>query len=334
MTPERREDDAGDEPGWRRYGTEYHIPVLCDRVVEDVVVDPNGVYVDATLGGGGHAAALLDVLADEGTVVGIDRDEASLEVVRTRLEGPIDRGRLRLVRGNFHRVNELVRAAGFDRIDGILFDLGVSTRQVDRPDRGFSYREDGPLDMRMDPSGGPRASEIVNQWSEEELARVLYEYGEERRSRALAHSIVEARPLETTGELAALLRDAVPDHEEVKTLSRVFQAIRIVVNRELEALEAGLEAATEVVRPAGRAVIISYHSLEDRRVKQYFKYGNFEGRPRRDLYGNLLRPWRPLTGGPVRPEEREVEANPRARSARLRTAERRDQSEDRPPAPA
>lgn len=334
MTSERREDDGGDEPGWRRYGTDYHIPALCDRVVDDVVVDPDGVYVDATLGGGGHTEALLDVLTDEGTIVGIDRDEAALEVVRARLERPIERGRLRLVRGDFRRLAEMVRAAGFDRVDGLLFDLGVSTRQVDRPERGFSYRKDGPLDMRMDRGGGPRASEVLNQWSEEELARVLYEYGDERRSRALARSIVEARPLETTGELAALVREAVPDHEEVKTLSRVFQAIRIVVNRELEALEEGLEAATEVVRPGGRAVVISYHSLEDRRVKQYFKYGNFQGRPRRDLYGNLLRPWRPLTGGPVRPDEREVEANPRARSARLRTAERRDQSEDRPPAPA
>ena len=325
-------DDETPAP-WVRFGSEYHVPVLVEAVVRGLIVDPEGTYLDATIGGGGHAAALLDALDPKGTLVGVDRDASALERVRTRLGAAIDDGRLHLLRGNFRGIGSLVRGAGWSDLDGVLLDLGVSTRQIDRAERGFSYRREGPLDMRMDRSRRLTAATVVNEYAEEELAELFFEYGDERRARKLARAIQEARPLETTDELATLIRTAVPEPEEVKTLSRVFQAIRIAVNEELEALEGGLRGATELVRPGGRCAVISYHSLEDRRVKRYFKYGNFEGRPRRDLYGNLIRPWRPLGDGVIRPTDAEIEANARARSARLRLAERRDQADDNPPAP-
>lgn len=334
MTPEgRASDDEDGRPEWVRHGSDYHVPVLIREVVEGLLGDRSGVYVDATLGGGGHAEAMLETLDPGATVVGIDADEASLEAVRSRLEVEVAEGRLRLVHGNFRRLEQLLAEDGLEEVDGVLFDLGVSSRQVDRSERGFSYREEGPLDMRMDRTRGTTASQVVNRWGEDELVRLLRDYGEEPRARSIARAIVRARPVETTGELAVVVRSAVPEPEEVKSLSRVFQAIRIEVNEELAVLEEGLEAATRVVRPSGRAAVVSYHSLEDRRVKRYFKYGNFEGRPRRDLYGHLVRPWRPVTDGVIRPADDEVEANPRARSARLRIAERRDESGDRRPLP-
>ncbi len=305
-----------------RYATSYHAPVLCKAVIEGLVTDPAGCYVDATLGGGGHTAALLDALAPGGRVVGIDQDPEALAAVRERLAPEIARGRLVLCEGNFADLEALLAGAGIERVDGVLADLGVSSHQLDEAGRGFSFQGEGPLDMRMNPRTGISAETVVNAWDEVALRHVLRAYGEEPRAAKIARAIVAARPLTTTKELARVVRGVVPDREAMKTLARVFQGIRIAVNGELEALEQLLAAAARVVRPGGRLAIISYHSLEDRRVKRMLRYGNLSGEPVRDLYGNLLSPWRERTRRPLTASEEEVAANPRARSARLRIAER------------
>ena len=315
-----------------RYATYYHAPVLSHDVRTRLVTDPGGRYVDATLGGGGHARALLDALGPEGVVLGIDRDADALAAARDRLADEQAAGRFRAVRGTFGELRSLLEAEEFVPVDGLLLDLGVSSYQIDDPERGFSFQEEGPLDMRMD-RRGLTAEQIVNDWSERDLRAALREYGEERRAGTVAHAIVEARPLGTTRELAEVVRSVVPPPEETKTLARVFQGLRIVVNAELEELEQVLEQSPDLVRPGGRIAVISYHSLEDRRVKRFLRYGNFEGEPRRDLYGNLVAPWRETPREPIEAGEAEVEANPRARSARLRVAERRSDDEAGPPMP-
>ncbi|MDZ4700342.1 MAG: 16S rRNA (cytosine(1402)-N(4))-methyltransferase RsmH [Rhodothermales bacterium] len=318
-------DDKGAQRrsgAWLRYASAYHAPVLCDAVVQGLVTDWRGVYVDATLGGGGHAAALLDALDEGGRVVGIDQDADALEAVGVRLHAAMAAGRLRLLRGNFGNLGMLLDAAGLSTIDGLLLDLGVSSHQLDTPVRGFSHRGDGRLDMRMDDRAPLTADEVVNRWDEAELRRVLRAYGEEPRASPLARRIVASRPVETTRQLADLVRSGVPSRDEQKTLARVFQGIRIAVNDELGVLERVLEAATRYIRPGGRLAIISYHSLEDRRVKRYMRAGNLEGEVHRDLYGNTESPWRPVTRQAVAPDDAEIAANPRARSARLRLAER------------
>jgi 16S rRNA (cytosine1402-N4)-methyltransferase len=297
------------------------------------VTAPDGRYVDATLGGGGHARALLDELGPDGVVLGIDRDPEALATARDRLADDREAGRFRAVQGNFERLRSLLEAEDFIPVDGLLLDLGVSSHQIDAPERGFSFQDEGPLDMRMDPRQGLTARQVVNDWSERDLRDVLRDYGEERRAGTVAHAIVEARPLETTRALAETIRSVVPPPDEVKTLARVFQALRIVVNAELEALEQALEQSPDVVRPGGRIAVISYHSLEDRRAKRFLRYGNFDGEPRRDLYGNLVAPWQEVPRGPIEADEAEIEANPRARSARLRVAERREDDEVGPPMP-
>ena len=317
-----------------RYATDYHAPVLSHDVRTRLVTDPDGRYVDATLGGGGHTRALLDTLGSEAVVLGIDQDADALATARERLADEEAAGRFRAVRGNFGELQSLLEAEKFVPVDGLLLDLGVSSHQIDVPERGFSFQEEGPLDMRMDPRQGLTARQVVNDWSERDLRAVLRDYGEERRSGTVAHAIVEARPLNTTRDLAEAVRSVVPPPDEVKTLARVFQGLRIVVNAELEMLEHALEQSTEVVRTGGRIAVISYHSLEDRRAKRFLRYGNFEGTPRRDLYGNLVAPWRETPRGAVEADEAEVDANPRARSARLRVAERRDDEELGTPMPS
>jgi 16S rRNA (cytosine1402-N4)-methyltransferase len=297
------------------------------------VTAPDGRYVDATLGGGGHTRALLDALGPAAVVLGVDRDADALAAARERLAGEREAGRFRAVRGTFGDLGALLEAEDFVPVDGLLLDLGVSSYQIDAPERGFSFQEEGPLDMRMDPRQGLTARQVVNDWSERDLREVLREYGEERRAGTVAHALVEARPLDTTRDLAETVRSVVPPPDETKTLARVFQALRIVVNAELEELEQVLEQSPDLVRPGGRIAVISYHSLEDRRVKRFLRYGNFEGTPRRDLYGNLVAPWRETPRGPIEAGEAEVEANPRARSARLRVAERRSDDEAGPPMP-
>ncbi len=322
MHDETENRDARPGGGPLRYATRYHAPVLYKAVIDGLVTDPGGVYVDATLGGGGHSAALLEALAPAGRVVGIDQDEAALTAARHRLAADAGSGRFRALAGNFGDLAELLTMAGEAKVHGVLLDLGVSSHQIDTPDRGFSYLAEGPLDMRMNPAAALTAHEVVNAWGEPALRRVLRAYGEEPRAGKIAQAIVAARPLETTTALADVVRAVVPGREAVKTLSRVFQAIRIAVNAELDRLEQALAAATQVVRTGGRIAVISYHSLEDRRVKRFLRFGNLAGEPVRDFYGNMLAPWRVLTRKPIRAEEAEVQVNPRARSARLRLAER------------
>lgn len=313
-----------------RFASGYHAPVLWKTVVENLVTDPDGTYVDGTLGGGGHSAALLSALGRQGRVVGIDQDADALQAAGHRLQSDVEQGRLILVRGNFRNVRSLLQSVGVHEVQGILLDLGVSSHQIDRPERGFSYIGEGALDMRMDTRSGITAGEIINDWPDKELWRVFKVYGEEPRAGAITRTIVQNRPFATTTEVADAIRRVVPGRDAVKTLSRVFQAIRIVVNGELEALEQALEAARDVIRPGGRIAVISYHSLEDRRAKDFLRYGNFKGQPVRDFYGNLETPWRLIHRKPITASEREVEANPRARSARLRVAERIGVMENEP----
>jgi 16S rRNA (cytosine1402-N4)-methyltransferase len=321
--PDADENKARRPPGDPlRYATTYHAPVLCDAVLRGLVTEPAGLYVDATLGGGGHAAALLDALAPAGRVVGIDRDAEALDVVGRRLAGSVADGRLVLVRGDFGWIDAALDPLGIESIDGLLLDLGVSSRQLDAPARGFSHRAEGRLDMRMDERAPLTAADIVNRWDEADIRRVLRAFGEEPRAASIARRIVAARPVETTLALAEIVRGAVPGRDEAKTLARVFQALRIAVNDELGALERALATATRRVRPGGRLAVISYHSLEDRRVKRYLRAGNLEGEVDRDVYGHPRVPWRPLSRQAQVPDEAEIAANPRARSARLRIAAR------------
>ena len=304
------------------YATRFHTPVLCKAVTEGLITKTGGVYVDATLGGGGHSAALLESLSPRGRVIGIDRDAEALDAACSRLAADIERGRLMALCGSFEHLQRWLEHVGEPMVDGMLIDLGVSSHQLDSAPRGFSYLAEGALDMRMDQRSGFSAHDVVNAWDGRSLRDVLSCFGEEPRSGRIARAIVEARPLESTTELADVVRRAVPGREAVKTLSRVFQALRIVVNREMEMLESVLRVSVDVIRPGGRLAVISYHSLEDRRVKRFFRYGNFEGEPQRDLYGDSLAPWKERTRKPIRPGAAEIRVNRRARSARLRVAER------------
>ena len=331
--PHDEDDGARREDAPLQYATGYHAPVLWKIVVDELITDPSGIYVDATLGGGGHAAALLDALDPSGRVIGIDQDPEALAAARDRLRDDEEAGRFQTLHGNFGDLEQQLDAEGVGPIDGLLLDLGVSSHQIDAAERGFSFQQEGPLDMRMNPRTGLTAHQVVNAWSEDELKQAFYRYGEERRAPQITRAIIDARPIETTDALADVIRSAVPERDEVKTLARIFQAIRIVVNDELDELERALEQAESVVQTGGRIVVISYHSLEDRRVKRYLRYGNFEGEPIRDLYGTLIAPWSEVNRKPIRASEAEIEANPRARSARLRIAERRDDTDDATPAP-
>ncbi len=303
------------------YATSYHAPVLCTAVIRGLVTNPAGLYVDATLGGGGHAAALLDALAPEGHVVGIDRDAEALDEATRRLAADHAAGRFRTLRGSFADLAQLLDEAGIDGIDGLLLDLGVSSHQLDEGARGFSFRHDAPLDMRMDTRQTLTAADIVNTWREDDL-RLLFQDGEEPRCRRIARKIADARPLDTTGALADVVRSAVPMKEEAKAVTRVFQALRLAVNDEMAALEKVLEASAEKVRVGGRVAVLAYHSLEDRRVKRFFRNGRFEGDAPRDVFGNRLAPFREVNRKPIEADADEVARNPRARSARLRIAER------------
>ena len=313
------------------YATRYHAPVLAEEVLDLLVTDRAGVYVDGTLGGGGHAAALLDALAPQARVLGIDQDEEALEEARRRLDAHVVTGRFRALHGNFEAMEALLAHAGVGPVDGVLLDLGVSSHQIDAAGRGFAFSAEGPLDMRMDRAQPVTAATLVNDAEPEELIRLLRQFGEEPRAPRIVRAIVERRPLGTTAELAAAVRAAVPVKEEVKALARTFQALRIAVNDEMGVLERALEAALAVLRPGGRLAVIAYHSLEDRRVKHFLRAGNLQGQVARDFYGNALTPWTLVTRKAVVAGEKETAANPRARSARLRVAEKRAAVEPQTP---
>jgi len=313
-----------------KHASGYHAPVLWNDVIQHLVTDPVGTYVDGTLGGGGHTEAILQVLSPGGRVVAIDRDDDALTEAGKRLSAEVDAGRLVLVKGNFADAPQLLEAEGISSVNGLLLDLGVSSHQFDAAARGFSHRFDGPLDMRMDTSQGEDARDLINRLEVGDLIRILSRYGEEPKAPRIAHALVKARPIETTGELSAIVENAAPRGQEMKTLSRVFQALRIAVNDELDALDRILDAAPDLIAPGGRLAIISYHSLEDRRAKRMMRSGNPEGTVHRDIYGNSLSPWEEVTRKPIVATDAEIEVNPRSRSARLRVAERTDDSNQNP----
>jgi len=286
----------------------YHQPVMADEAVGFLVTRPDGVYIDATAGDGSHTLRIFERLGSSGKVLAIDRDDEAVARTARRLEE--FSSRLGVTRGEFSNLKELAAKAGIATVDGILFDLGISSYQIDSFERGFSYRGEGPLDLRMNRHGEMTAAEIVNSESEADLARILFEYGEERNSRRIAAAIVRRRarsPLLTTADLATVITSVTNPRYINKTLSRVFQALRIVVNDELNQLQAGLQAGLDILRSRGRVVVIAYHSLEDRIVKNFF-------RQQAEL--------KVITKKPVGPSAAEITNNPRARSARMRAAEK------------
>ncbi len=304
-----------------------HVPVLAETAVELLACSPGKVIVDATVGGGGHAEVILERISATGTFVGIDCDSEAIEFAKKRLG---KRPNVVLIRENFRNLGEVLERLNVREIDGLLFDLGLSSFQVDKPERGFSFQQDGPLDMRMDNRLATTADDIVNKSAEKELARILKDFGEERHARRIAKAIVKhrgERPIRTTKELAGIVRSAAPrtPRHKIDAATRTFQALRIAVNRELDNLAEALNAGVSALRARGRICVISFHSLEDRIVKQTFV---------RAARGCVCPPHFPqcvcgrsprlkvITPKPIRPSSDEVKANPRSRSARLRAAEK------------
>ncbi len=292
----------------------YHIPALLAESIQGLAIKPDGIYVDVTFGGGGHSRAILERLGPNGRLVGMDQD---MDAIANRLPDE----RFTFAHGNFAYLKNFLRYYGIDTVDGILADLGVSFHHFDEVERGFTFRANAPLDMRMNRNASFTARELLDTYSEERLADVLYLYGELRQSRRLAAAIVKARPLKTTGELVDTVRPLLKASQEKKELSMVFQALRIEVNGELDALRRLLAQSLEVLNPGGRLAIITYHSLEDRLVKNFMRTGNIEGKQEKDFFGRVNTPWRVVTGKVVVPSAEEVERNPRSRSAKLRVAE-------------
>ncbi len=301
---------------------DYHIPVLLNEVLEYLDVSPDGVYIDGTLGGGGHAEAILQKLSVNGKLIGLDQDEEAIQFAGERLKG--FGNQFVSIQENFSNIDIALQNLGIEQIDGMVLDLGVSSHQIDDVSRGFSYAAKGPLSMKMDLSVQFGADHVVNTFSEEALANLIYHYGEERASRKIARAIVRARIkdqlIETTDELAKAVCSVTPSRFHIKTLSRVFQAIRIEVNDELDALRTCLEKVYGFLKMGGRIVIISYHSLEDRLVKRYFKGEVLSFNKNEYLDEKTDYSFKRLTSKPVLPNETEIQMNSRARSAKLRAA--------------
>lgn len=299
--------------------SEYHKSVLLDESVSALIGSVDGVYADATFGGGGHTAEILSRLSTNGSVFAFDRD---LEAIGNR----IDDSRLTLIRSDFRWIhNHLMHHGHQDGIDGIIADLGVSSHQFDTAERGFSFRWEAPLDMRMNQEASLTAADIVNTYSQEDIERLLRIYGEVDNSRRIAQLICKAREtsaIATTGDLGKAIGSALPKFAEHKFLAKVYQALRIEVNQEMRSLEKFLAGAARSLKPGGRLVVITYHSLEDRMVKNFIKTGNVEGRPEKDFFGNITAPLSAVNRKPVLPQESEIAANTRARSAKLRIAEK------------
>lgn len=296
----------------------YHIPVMLNECMEGLAIKPDGVYVDVTFGGGGHSKEILSRLGKKGTLYGFDQDADAENNI------PED-NRFVFVRSNFRYLSNFMRFHGETEIDGLLADLGVSSHHFDDKDRGFSFRFQGMLDMRMNTRAGKTAADILNTYTEEALSTLFYLYGELKNSRKLASVIVKARetkPLETTDEFLALITPYIGKDKEKKMLAQVFQALRIEVNDEMRALREMLQQAMHLLKPGGRLVVMTYHSLEDRLVKNFFKSGNFEGTISQDFFGNIQSPFRLINNKVITPSSEEVEVNPRSRSAKLRIAEK------------
>ncbi len=295
----------------------YHNPVLLQESVDGLDIKKDGVYVDVTFGGGGHSKEILKRLGEGGKLFAFDQDEDALQ-------NAIDDERFQLINQNFRYLKQYLKFYGIRKVDGILADFGVSSHQFDEAERGFSTRFNADLDMRMNRSGALSAFEVVNDYPQEDLASVLFQYGELRNANAMAKAIVEARgqnPIKTTDDLKTVLKRFLPKMKENKILAQIYQAIRIEVNQEIEALKEFLEQVPEVLKEGGRLSMISYHSLEDRLVKRFIRDGRFEGEPEKDFYGNINVPLKKV-GGLIVPSAEEIARNNRARSAKLRIAER------------
>ena len=297
----------------------YHVPVLLEESVSGLNIDPDGVYLDLTFGGGGHSREILKRLKD-GCLIGFDQDSDALANVP-------DDSRFIFVNHNFRYLRNFLRYCGYDEADGILADLGVSSHEFDEAGRGFSFRFDAELDMRMNQRSRLKATDILNTYSEENLIRIFRNYGEVDNVRRLVDLIVNARTgkmITRSEEFLQVIAPCVPKQKEKKYLAQVYQALRIEVNGELEALEDMLKEAERALCPGGRLVVITYHSLEDRIVKNFLKSGNFEGKVEKDFYGHVKRNFELVNRKVIVPSEEEIERNPRARSAKLRIAEKRE----------
>ena len=299
--------------------SEYHIPVLLDESVSALISSQSGTYADATFGGGGHTGEILRRLSPEGRVISFDRDS---DAIANRP----DDDRLTLIRSDFRWIHNHILHQGYkEGIDGVLADLGVSSHQFDTAERGFSFRYDAPLDMRMNQEAQTTAADIINGYEQQDLERILRLYGEVDNSRKIAQLICKAREtaaISTTAELGKAIESALPKFAEHKFLAKVYQALRIEVNQEMKSLEKFLSGAAKSLKPGGKLVVITYHSLEDRMVKNFIKTGNIEGKVEKDFYGNITAPLAAVNRKPILPQESEIASNTRARSAKLRIAEK------------
>ena len=296
----------------------YHIPVLLQECIDGLSIRPDGVYVDVTFGGGGHSRAILSALGEKGHLYGFDQDSDAINNV------PVD-SRFTFVHSNFRYLKNWMRYHGVEQLDGLLADLGVSSHHFDEAGRGFSFRQDGPLDMRMNRQASLSAKDVIQTYNEKQLAQIFYLYGELRNARQLAAAIVRNRniqPINTIDDFIKVVNPLMGKSREKKELAKVFQALRIEVNHELEALCEMLGSAIELLKPGGRLVVLTYHSLEDRIVKNFMRAGNVDGKADKDFYGNLLSPLKPVNNKVILPDAAEEERNPRSRSAKLRIAER------------
>lgn len=295
----------------------YHIPALLTETIDGLNIKPDGIYVDVTFGGGGHSREILSKLGEKGKLLGFDQDEDAVK-------NKIDDSRFVFVRSNFRYLKNFLRYHNIDKVDGILADLGVSSHHFDEAERGFSFRFDGALDMRMNTKSPLTAAVLLNTYSEEQLADVFYLYGELHNSRKIAKTIVNARtkqPFDQIFPFIEVLKPFFGREKEKKDMARVFQALRIEVNKEMDVLKSLLEQSLEVLNPGGRLVVLTYHSLEDRLVKNFIRSGNFEGKIEKDFYGNVLSPMKAVNNKVIIADDAEIVRNPRARSAKLRIAE-------------
>jgi len=294
----------------------YHIPVMLQPCLEGLAIKPNGIYVDVTFGAGGHASAIASLLSSEGKLIAFDQDEdATANIYR------ITHPNFIFIQANFRYVKKFLRLYGISQVNGILADLGISSHQIDVAERGFSTRFDGELDMRMNVKQAISAKDVINTYTDEVLTNIFRLYGELDNAYRLATEIVRKRavkPIETTGELIEIINRFAPRGKEFKFQSQVFQALRIEVNEEMKVLEEFLLQTPDILLPEGRLVIMSYHSLEDRLVKNFLKAGNFTGEYQQDFYGNIIRPFSPLQSKPIEARQEEIQQNRRARSAKLR----------------
>ncbi len=297
----------------------YHVPVLLRESVDGLSIKPGGVYVDVTFGGGGHSREILSRLGGEGHLYSFDQDGDAEKNIEPQKN-------FTFVRSNFRYLKNWMRYYGVEAIDGLLADLGVSSHHFDDETRGFSFRFDAPLDMRMNKRGGDTAADLLNKCEEEELADMFYLYGELKNSRRIAAAVVKARkekPFATTQDLIDATQPLFPKERGKKEMAKLFQALRIVVNREMSALKEMLEAATQLLKPGGRLSVITYHSLEDRIVKNMMKAGNAEGKTEQDFFGRIETPFKLVNNKVIVPDNGEQERNPRSRSAKLRIAEKK-----------